>query len=170
MASIQRSTSWNLNCILMRKTIENFLSDAKTTTTTTTSILHFITEIRSRIFIATAMVRSTNTICKSITIRIFKCDSSSRGYMAARHLLHYAWRLQGSNYSDAFRIANLSKWHHQLPNEVRYVNIKPFLLFNIIIIDKIVFWICCLFFFVCKQNSKNHISLNCFFVLFTDDI
>lgn len=81
---------------------------------------HGPTEIRSRISTAAAMVRSTATVCKSIAVWIFKCHSSSRGDLAARYVFHHAWRLQGSDYTDAFRATNLSQRHNQLSDEVCY--------------------------------------------------
>jgi hypothetical protein len=76
-------------------------------------------EIRSGILAATTMVRPETEICKSIAIRLSECNTSSRGYLAARHLLHHARRLQGSPHTDAFCLKNLSQRHNQLSDEVR---------------------------------------------------
>lgn len=75
-------------------------------------------EIRSRIFITAAMVRSSITLCKSISLWIFKCDSSSWRHMVARHIFYHAWRLQGPADTHALCTTNLSKWHDKLFNEV----------------------------------------------------
>lgn len=78
-------------------------------------------EIRSWVFIATTMVRSATTLCKSIAIWIFKCDPPSRRDMVTWHLLHNARWLQGSNYPDALCTTNLSERHNKLFDEVRYL-------------------------------------------------
>lgn len=81
--------------------------------------INIISEIRGGISAPTAMVWSETEVRESIALWISKCHSSSRGHLAARHVLYHAWWLQRSHHTNAFRLKNLSQRNNQLFDEVR---------------------------------------------------